>query len=108
MIDREIEQPEEEEREPMPTPIEKKSARFAKNAPRRVTQALVAIGRVGRIGNRLLYAYTDADRDAIFDALDEALLVARAKFDPPAAKPPKPATTFELPKREAPAFEGEG
>jgi hypothetical protein len=76
-----------------------KRERFVELAPKRVNAALAAIRRVGNCGAKNSYEYTDAELDAIFQALDAAILSARGNFvrstDEPEDKPKRPQ--FALP-----------
>lgn len=81
-----------------------KRQRFLEQAPRRVTAALRAIERVGKCGNRAGYESSDQERDAIFDALDAAIVAAHSKFDPP-TKAVRSQVEFTLPSESAGASE---
>lgn len=60
---------------------ETSAERFKRLAEARVTKTIRDIRLIGNLSNRNNYAYSAADIDKIFKALDRELKTARTKFE---------------------------
>jgi hypothetical protein len=58
-----------------------KSANFVKLVQKRTSKALKAIDSVGNLSNRNSYTYTDDQVAKVFAALENAVAVAKKRFD---------------------------